>query len=126
MYIYNCTSLLYVYILCDFSIPPSQSCGPFRLYESKNATMFDTISNTVSSWPNIARDIFYFLGTVGFFVPVIIILWLVLLWCTYKNCAIIPYILSICYNNPINFYLKLPLPSLPFPSKVSSTADKQL
>ncbi|KAL3876100.1 hypothetical protein ACJMK2_033978 [Sinanodonta woodiana] len=56
-------------------VPPSQSCGPFRVY-SDNTTnvMFDTISLTIKSWPNTARDIFFFFGTVGFLVPVMILL----------------------------------------------------
>ncbi|KAJ8318740.1 hypothetical protein KUTeg_003831 [Tegillarca granosa] len=55
------------------NLPPSQSCGPFRSYSSNiNGTeyvMFDTITNTIYSWPQIPQDIFYFLGTVGFFIP---------------------------------------------------------
>lgn len=64
------------------NLPPSQSCGPFRSYSSNiNGTeyvMFDTITNTIYSWPQIPQDIFYFLGTVGFFIPVIIIILLLM------------------------------------------------
>ncbi|KAK3588971.1 hypothetical protein CHS0354_043141 [Potamilus streckersoni] len=55
-------------------IPPSQSCGPFRVYSNSSNVMFDTISFTIKSWPDTARDIFFFFGTVGFLVPVMILL----------------------------------------------------
>ncbi|KAL5018333.1 hypothetical protein ScPMuIL_004055 [Solemya velum] len=55
-------------------IPPSQSCGPYRVYSSSEFVMFDTITNTVGSWPHTAGDIFYFFGTAGFLIPVLILL----------------------------------------------------
>ncbi|XP_021359860.1 transmembrane channel-like protein 7 isoform X2 [Mizuhopecten yessoensis] len=60
------------------TIAPSQSCGPFRVYNSTESVMFDTITSTVQRWPPVARDIFYFLGTAGFLVPLIIILCLIM------------------------------------------------
>ncbi|VDH94582.1 Hypothetical predicted protein, partial [Mytilus galloprovincialis] len=59
-------------------LQPSQSCGPFRLYADANVVMFNTVSYTVASWPGVLRGIFSFLGTVGFFVPVIIALCLLM------------------------------------------------
>ncbi|CAC5409214.1 TMC [Mytilus coruscus] len=59
-------------------LQPSQSCGPFRLYSDANVVMFNTVSYTVASWPSVLRDLFSFLGTVGFFVPVIIALCLLM------------------------------------------------
>ncbi|XP_041363437.1 transmembrane channel-like protein 7 isoform X2 [Gigantopelta aegis] len=56
------------------NIQPSQSCGPFRVYSQSDFVFFDIVSNTVSTWPAVARDIFFFLGTVGFFIPAIILL----------------------------------------------------
>ena len=58
-----------------FSIAPSQSCGPFRVYSDENYTMFETLSITITTWPIVLKDIVMFLGTVGFLIPVIIILW---------------------------------------------------
>ncbi|XP_060592581.1 transmembrane channel-like protein 7 [Ruditapes philippinarum] len=60
------------------SIAPSQSCGPFRVYSSPNYTMFDSLSNTVKSWPETLRDILLFLSSVAFLVPAIIILCLLM------------------------------------------------
>ncbi|KAK3091066.1 hypothetical protein FSP39_016869 [Pinctada imbricata] len=61
------------------NIQPSQSCGPFRVYNSTtDAVMFDVITNTVNSWPIQVRDIFQYLGTVGFFVPVFLLLALIM------------------------------------------------
>ncbi|XP_069122851.1 transmembrane channel-like protein 7 isoform X2 [Argopecten irradians] len=60
------------------NIAPSQSCGPFRVYNSTESVMFDTITNTVQQWPPVAREIFYFLGTAGFLVPVIIVMCLLM------------------------------------------------
>ena len=57
-----------------FSVPPSQSCGPYRVYSNENYTMFETLSITVTTWPVVIKDIFLFLGTVGFLIPVMIIL----------------------------------------------------
>lgn len=56
------------------SVPPSQSCGPYRVYSNENYTMFETLSITVTTWPVVIKDIVMFLGTVGFLIPVIIIL----------------------------------------------------
>ncbi|XP_078317211.1 transmembrane channel-like protein 7 isoform X3 [Crassostrea virginica] len=57
------------------TIPPSQSCGPYRVYSNQSeAVMFNVITNTVQNWPREARDVFEFLGTVGFFIPVVILL----------------------------------------------------
>ncbi|KAL4239706.1 ion transport [Mactra antiquata] len=60
------------------SISPSQSCGPFRIYSSTNYTMFDSLSNTVKTWPEVLRDILLFLSSVGFLVPAIIVLCLLM------------------------------------------------
>ncbi|XP_071107744.1 transmembrane channel-like protein 7 isoform X1 [Haliotis cracherodii] len=60
------------------TVHPSQSCGPFRLYSHEDYVIFDTITNTVRTWPSVARDIFSYLGTVGFFVPAIILLCLLM------------------------------------------------
>ncbi|XP_033748411.1 transmembrane channel-like protein 7 isoform X2 [Pecten maximus] len=60
------------------NIAPSQSCGPFRVYNSTESVMFDTITNTVQQWPPVAREIFYFVGTAGFLVPVIIVMCLIM------------------------------------------------
>ncbi|XP_060064146.1 transmembrane channel-like protein 7 isoform X2 [Ylistrum balloti] len=60
------------------TISPSQSCGPFRVYNSTESVMFDTISNTVQQWPPVAKEIFYFVGTAGFLVPVIIVMCLLM------------------------------------------------
>ena len=59
----------------SFSIAPSQSCGPFRVYSNEDYTMFETLSITITTWPIVLKDIVMFLGTVGFLIPVIIILW---------------------------------------------------
>lgn len=57
------------------NIPPSQSCGPYRVYSNQTgAVMFNVVTNTVQNWPTEARDVFEFLGTVGFFIPVVILL----------------------------------------------------
>ena len=37
--------------------------------------MFETLSITITTWPIVLKDIVMFLGTVGFLIPVIIILW---------------------------------------------------
>lgn len=60
------------------SVPPSQSCGPYRVYSNENYTMFETLSITVTTWPVVIKEIFLFLGTVGFFIPVMIILGLLM------------------------------------------------
>lgn len=61
--------------LFSISIPPSQSCGPYRVYSNQTgAVMFNVVTNTVQNWPTEARDVFEFLGTVGFFIPVVILL----------------------------------------------------
>lgn len=36
--------------------------------------MFDTLSVTIRSWPEVIRDIALFIGTIGFLLPVVIIL----------------------------------------------------
>lgn len=58
------------------NLRPSQSCGPFRYYSENdvNVVMFDTVTYTVANWPSVLRSIISFLGTVGFFVPAIILL----------------------------------------------------
>lgn len=60
------------------SISPSQSCGPFRVYSSSEFTMFSSLSNTVLTWPEVLRDIVFFLGSVGFLIPAIILLCLLM------------------------------------------------
>ncbi|XP_067673750.1 transmembrane channel-like protein 7 isoform X2 [Haliotis asinina] len=60
------------------TVHPSQSCGPFRLYSHEDYVIFDTITNTVRTWPSVARDIVSYLGTVGFFVPAILLLCLLI------------------------------------------------
>lgn len=56
------------------NLQPSQSCGPFRLYENTNHVIFDTISYNIASWPMVLRDVFKFIGTIAFFVPVLVLL----------------------------------------------------
>ncbi|XP_050394548.2 transmembrane channel-like protein 7 isoform X1 [Patella vulgata] len=61
------------------NIPPSQSCGPFRVYSKRSDYyMFDVIRDEIATWPPIAETIFSFMGTVGFFIPAMILLCLVM------------------------------------------------
>ncbi|XP_060592582.1 transmembrane channel-like protein 7 [Ruditapes philippinarum] len=47
------------------SLPPSQSCGPFRVHGNNSFVMFDTITYLVGSFDK-AKDVFFFMGTGGF------------------------------------------------------------
>lgn len=60
------------------SISPSQSCGPFRVYSKEDYTMFASLSNTIQMWPATLKAIVFFLGSVGFLIPAIIILGLLM------------------------------------------------
>ncbi|ESO89008.1 hypothetical protein LOTGIDRAFT_228950 [Lottia gigantea] len=60
------------------NIPPSQSCGPFRVYSAPDYVMFNSITDEIGTWPNAANQVFSFMGTVGFFVPAMILLCLVM------------------------------------------------
>uniref|UniRef100_A0A0B7A772 TMC domain-containing protein n=1 Tax=Arion vulgaris TaxID=1028688 RepID=A0A0B7A772_9EUPU len=56
------------------NLQPSMSCGPFRLYSSKDFVMFDVISNEINSWSDEPRNVIEVFGTVAFFLPVFLIL----------------------------------------------------
>ena len=56
------------------SLPPSQSCGPFRVHATQGYVMFDTITYLVDSFEE-AKDVFFFMGTGGFMAIVAFCLW---------------------------------------------------
>nr|UYL70871.1 Tmc487a [Platynereis dumerilii] len=88
---YFMTVLLLSFVLClipalytMFRIPPSQGCGPYRIYSRSNYVMFSTLTDTISSWPTVLQQIFMFLTSWMFYLPMTVIL-----------CLLIYYYLSI-------------------------------
>ncbi|XP_064610128.1 transmembrane channel-like protein 7 isoform X2 [Liolophura sinensis] len=59
-------------------IPPSQSCGPFRVYSEPEYYMFHSLTNLIQTFSDTTRDFFYFFGSVAFYVPAIILLCLLM------------------------------------------------
>ena len=55
-------------------IPPSKSCGPFRIYSGDSHYMFSTVGNLIMSWPSQVRAIIFWIGSPSFIVPLIILL----------------------------------------------------
>ncbi|XP_064627999.1 transmembrane channel-like protein 7 isoform X2 [Lineus longissimus] len=55
-------------------ISPSQSCGAFRIYSKADFVMFDSITNVIGTWPQEAKDVFYFLGSPAFYAPLAVLL----------------------------------------------------
>lgn len=52
------------------SVPPSRSCGPFRVYNN----MYDILTITVELWPLTASMIVRFLSSSAFILTIIVIL----------------------------------------------------
>lgn len=61
--------------VCNFSINPSKSCGPFRLYSQGNYVSWVAVTDVIAGWPDWASKLFFFFGTTAFFVPCFILLW---------------------------------------------------
>jgi hypothetical protein len=55
-------------------IPPSQGCGPFRIYSHEGFHMYDAFSDLVATLPDVIHDILYFIGSWLFYVAVVIVL----------------------------------------------------
>uniref|UniRef100_A0A8D0GT45 Transmembrane channel-like protein n=1 Tax=Sphenodon punctatus TaxID=8508 RepID=A0A8D0GT45_SPHPU len=53
-----------------FVLPPSKVCGPFR----GELNMWSAVSIAVSKLPDITRDFLYFIGSLGFAVPLFLLL----------------------------------------------------
>ncbi|XP_076075037.1 transmembrane channel-like protein 7 [Mytilus galloprovincialis] len=56
------------------SLQPSQSCGPYRLYNGESTVIFDSIKFQVITWPNWIQNFLSYLFSVGFWSIVIAIL----------------------------------------------------
>lgn len=55
-------------------IPPTKSCGPFRIYSSSGFLMYNVITDGIDQLEQVAQDILYFMGSYLFYVPMMIIL----------------------------------------------------
>ncbi|XP_014372932.1 transmembrane channel-like protein 4 isoform X1 [Alligator sinensis] len=53
-----------------FALPPSQACGPFRAEPS----MWNAALLAIDGLPELARGFFYFVGSLGFIVPLLLLL----------------------------------------------------
>lgn len=69
------------YIICY--VPPSRSCGPFRLYSN----MYDILTITVELWPLSASMIVRFISSSAFILTIIVILILFLYYCAQRGSA---------------------------------------
>ncbi|CAE1282323.1 TMC [Acanthosepion pharaonis] len=69
------------YIICY--VPPSRSCGPFRVYNN----MYDILTITVELWPLTASMIVRFLSSSAFILTIIVILILFLYHCAQRGSA---------------------------------------
>ena len=58
-----------------FSINPSKSCGPYRLYSENDYVSWVAVTDVIAGWPEWASKVFFFFGTTAFFVPCFIVLW---------------------------------------------------
>ncbi|XP_052070541.1 transmembrane channel-like protein 7 [Mytilus californianus] len=56
------------------SLQPSQSCGPYRLYNGESTVIFDSIKFLVKTWPIWIQNFLSYLFSVGFWSIVIAIL----------------------------------------------------
>lgn len=61
------------------NVPPSKSCGPFRVHAHDNYTMWNALTIQVATWPGYVSDFLFFFGTGYFFAPAAIVLFLMML-----------------------------------------------
>lgn len=59
-------------------LPPSKSCGPFRVYSHDNYVVWSALTDEISTWSRSASEFFFFFGTPAFFVPAFIVLCLMM------------------------------------------------
>ena len=60
---------------CYYRIHPSQSCGPFRIYNEEKFVMFRVISDMINGFPEEVSKIFKVLGSPTVYIPITIFLW---------------------------------------------------
>ena len=63
--------MIYIFF---FRLQPSQSCGPYRLYNDDSTVIFDSVVFLVRTWPSWVQDFLSYVFSVGFWSIVISLL----------------------------------------------------
>lgn len=79
--------LMIAFVLCAAAVayaigrlPPSKSCGPFRVHSHEKVYMFGTLTAAIRSLPPVPQKFFFVIGSWIFYLALIILISLVITW----------------------------------------------